>query len=71
MSAIPLDPNSDIADLLNELSIRLGLDSRSGEQTVELRYENGRFKWARIHSGRLGIDHLKQTDLLDLGETAA
>jgi hypothetical protein len=41
---------------------RCGLGPGTGEQTVEIRFENGRFAWCKIHTGRLGLDHFDQGD---------
>jgi len=32
----------------------------SGEQTVEMNFSDGVFRWARVHSGRIGRDQLEQ-----------
>lgn len=45
---------------------RFGIGPGTGEQTIEIRFENGRFAWAKIHSGRLGLDHLNR-----IGESSA
>lgn len=37
---------------------RFHLGPGSGEQTIELRFEHGQFRWAKLHSGRLGLDDI-------------
>jgi len=38
---------------------RFNLGPTSGEQTLELRFEHGQFRWAKLHTGRLGADDLE------------
>jgi hypothetical protein len=37
---------------------RFHLGPGSGEQTIELRFEHGSFRWAKLHSGRIGLDDI-------------
>lgn len=42
------------------VAAQFGLGPTSGEQTIEMRFEHGQFRWARTHSGRLGLDDLQR-----------
>jgi hypothetical protein len=45
---------------------RFGIGPSSGEQTIELHFKNGNYRWARKHSGPIGQD-----DLGKMGESTA
>lgn len=56
---LDLRPVSDLSpkEFMDLIAQRFGIAPGSGERHLEIRYENGSFAWAKIHTGRLGLDH--------------
>lgn len=66
----PVDPDAATRELLMRLARELPIDAfceliaqlfgvrAPGEQTIEMHFSEGAFRWARVHSGKIGRDAL-------------